>query len=89
LHVINNFREFKNLSTPYLRTTLTNRKEVHDEIRRLINLEMLVTIEFKKIPLLSKTLKLKIHKTIILLVLFYGCEMLFLISNKEHKLNLL
>jgi hypothetical protein len=38
--------------------------------------------------LLSRNLKVKIYKTIILPVVFYGCETLSLISRDEHRLRL-
>jgi hypothetical protein len=37
--------------------------------------------------LLSKNVKVKIYKTIILPVVLYGCEILSLIVREEHKLR--
>jgi hypothetical protein len=37
--------------------------------------------------LLSKNVKVKIYKTIVLPVVLYGCETLSLILRKEHKLR--
>jgi hypothetical protein len=37
--------------------------------------------------LFSKSLKIKIHGTIILLVLLYGCETWSLIPREEHRLK--
>jgi hypothetical protein len=37
--------------------------------------------------LLSKSLKIRIYKTIILLVVLYGCETLSLILREEHRLR--
>jgi len=37
--------------------------------------------------LLSKNLKIKIHRTIILPVVFYGCETCSLILREEHRLR--
>ena len=38
--------------------------------------------------LLSKNLKIKIYRTIILPVVLYGCETLSLIMREEHRLRL-
>jgi hypothetical protein len=49
---------------------------------------MLATIWFSLLcsRLLSRNIKVKIHKTIILLVV-YGCETLFVILREEHRLK--
>jgi hypothetical protein len=39
--------------------------------------------------LLSKNLKIRIHKTIILLVVLYGCETWSLTLREEHRLRML
>jgi hypothetical protein len=37
--------------------------------------------------LISKNLKIKIHKTVILSLVLYGCEIWSLISREEHRLR--
>ena len=57
----------------YLDSLLTNKNSIHDEIKCRIN-----AIIQSKTPLSSrfnsKNLKIKIYKTIILLVVLHGCE---------------
>jgi hypothetical protein len=48
---------------------------------------MLATIQFKTFYPSNTYLKTKIYKTIILLVVLYGCETSFLILGKEHRLR--
>jgi hypothetical protein len=59
----------------YLGMTLTNKNDIHDEIKSRLNLEMLVIIQskiFLASHLISKNLKMKIYKTVILQVVLYG-----------------
>jgi hypothetical protein len=50
---------------------------------------MFATILFRILSsrLLSKTLQIKIYKTIILPVILYGCEILSLTLREEHRLG--
>jgi hypothetical protein len=50
---------------------------------------MPVTIRFRSLSsrLLSKNLRLKVHKTIILLIVLYGCETSSLTQGEEHRLR--
>jgi hypothetical protein len=59
----------------YLGTTLTNKNDIHDEINLL------------SFYLISKNLKIKIYKTVILSVVLYGCETWSLTLREEHRLR--
>jgi UDP-galactopyranose mutase len=61
----------------YLGTTLTNQKDIHDEINRTLNSgnSCYYPVQNRLSSLLiSKNLKIKIYKTVILPVVLYGCE---------------
>ena len=61
----------------YLRTTLTNQNSIQEEIKsRLKSGNVFYHSEQNLVSssLLSKNLKIKIHRTIILPVVLYGCE---------------
>jgi hypothetical protein len=61
----------------YLGTTVTNRNFIHDEIKSRLNSGNVCYISVKKLlssRLLSKYLKIKIYKSIILSVPLYRCE---------------
>jgi hypothetical protein len=49
---------------------------------------MLATFQFTIFCLPFSCLKLKIHKTIILHVVLFGCETWFLIQREEHELSM-
>jgi hypothetical protein len=73
-----------------LGTTLTNQNGIHDEIKsRLISEEcfLLFGPKFLSSRLISKNLKIKIQKAVILPVLMYGCETWSLILREEHRLR--
>jgi hypothetical protein len=53
----------------YLGTTVTNENIIHDNIERLP-----FCSESLLFPSLSKNLKIKMYKTIILPTVWYGCE---------------
>jgi hypothetical protein len=61
----------------YLGTTVTNQNDIHDEIKSRFNsnnacyysLQNLMSSRF-----ISKNVKIKIYKTVILPVVLYGCE---------------
>jgi hypothetical protein len=74
----------------YLGTTLTNQNDIHDEIKSRLNLENACYYSVQNLlssRLISKNLKLKIYKTVILPVVLYGCETWFLTLGEEHRLR--
>jgi hypothetical protein len=74
----------------YLGTTLTNQNDIHDEIKSRLNSGNACyhSIQnFLSSRLISKNLKIKIYKTVILSVVFYGCETLSLTLGEEHRLR--
>jgi hypothetical protein len=61
----------------YLGTTLTNQNDIHDEIESIINSGNACYYSVQNLlssPLISKNLKIKIYKTVILSVVLHGCE---------------
>jgi len=61
----------------YLRTTLTNQNSIQGEIKSRLKLENACYHSMYNLlssGLLSKNLKFKIYRTIILPVVLYGCE---------------
>jgi hypothetical protein len=72
----------------YLGKTLTNQNDIHDEIKSRLNsgnscyysVQSLFSSRFK-----SKSLKIKIYKTLILPVVLYGCETRSLTLREEHR----
>ena len=61
----------------YLGVTVTNTNDIREEIKRRINMRNACYYSLEKILsscLLSKKLKVKTYKTIILPVVLYGCE---------------
>jgi hypothetical protein len=74
----------------YLGTTLTNQNDIHDEIKSRLNSgnawyysvqNLLSTL------LISKNLKIKIYKTVILPVVLYGCETWSVTLREEDRLR--
>jgi hypothetical protein len=74
----------------YLGTTLANQNDIHDEIKNRLNsgngcyhsVENLLSSR-----LISKNLKIKIYKTVILPVVLYGCETWSVTLGEEHRLR--
>jgi hypothetical protein len=61
----------------YLGTTLTNQNDIHDEIKSKFNSGNACCHSVRNLlssRLISKNLKIKIYRTIILSVVLYGCE---------------
>ena len=74
----------------YLGVTVTNTNDIREEIKRRINMGNPCYYSLEKIlssHLLSKKLKVNTYKTIILLVVFYGCETWSLTLREEHRLR--
>jgi hypothetical protein len=74
----------------YLGTTLTNRDDIHDEIKSRLNSGNACYYSVQNLlpsHLLSKKLKIKIYKTVILSVVLYGCETWSLTLREDHRLR--
>ena len=77
---IERVEEFK-----YLGTTLTNQNSIQEEIRRNACCYSVQSLLSSR--LLSKNLKIKIYRTIILPVFLYGCETWSLTLREERRLR--
>ncbi|KAJ4450362.1 hypothetical protein ANN_01783 [Periplaneta americana] len=74
----------------YLGATVTNINDTREEIKRRINMGNACYYSVEKLlssSLLSKTLKVRIYKTVILPVVLYGCETWTLTLREEHRLR--
>jgi hypothetical protein len=74
----------------YLMTTLTNRNNVHDEIKSRLNSGNSCYYSVQNLlssSLISKSLKIKIYKTVILPVVLCGCKIWSLTLREEHRLR--
>ncbi|KAJ4435581.1 hypothetical protein ANN_18197 [Periplaneta americana] len=74
----------------YLGATVTNINGTREEIKRRINMGNACYYSVEKLlssSLLSKNLKVRIYKTVILPVLLYGCETWTLTPREEHRLK--
>jgi hypothetical protein len=74
----------------YLGSTLTDQNCIHEEIRSRLNSGNACFHAVKNLlssRLLSRNVKIKIYKTIILPVVFYGCKNLSLTLREEHRLR--
>ncbi|KAJ4428760.1 hypothetical protein ANN_25753 [Periplaneta americana] len=72
----------------YLGATVTNMNDTREEIKRRINMGNACYYSVEKLlssSLLSKNLKVRIYKTVILPVLLYGCETCTLTLREEHR----
>ena len=79
---IERVEEFK-----YLGTKLTNKNSFQEEIKRRLSLGNYSVQNLLSSSLLSKKLKIKIYRTIILPVVLYGCETWSLTLREEHRLR--
>jgi hypothetical protein len=73
-----------------LGTTLTNQNDIHDEIKSRLNSGNACCYSVQKIlssRIISKNLKIKIYKTVILPVVLYGCETWSLTLREERRLR--
>jgi hypothetical protein len=74
----------------YLGTTLTNQNDIRDEIKNRLNSGNACYYSVQNLlfsRLISKNLKIKIYKTVILPVVLYGCEIWYLTLGEEHRLR--
>jgi hypothetical protein len=74
----------------YLGTTLTNQNDIHDEIKSRLNSGNACSYSVQNLlssRLISKNLKIKIYKTVILPLVLYGCETWSLTLGEEHRLR--
>jgi hypothetical protein len=74
----------------YLGKTLTNQNDIHDEIESILNSGNACYHSVQNLlstRLISKNLKIKIYKTVILPVLLYGCENWSFTLREEHRLR--
>ncbi|KAJ4442305.1 hypothetical protein ANN_12173 [Periplaneta americana] len=75
----------------YLGGTVTNINDTLEEIKRKINMGNACYYSVKKLlssTLLSKNVKVRIYKTVILPVVLYGCETWTLTLREEQRLRL-
>jgi len=82
---IERVEEFK-----YLGTTLTNKNSIHEQIKSRLKLGNACYYSVQNLlysSLISKKLKIKIYKTIILPVVLYGCETWSLTLTDERRLR--
>ena len=82
---IERVEEFK-----YLGTTLTNENSIQKEIKSRLKLGNACYHSLQNLlssSLLSKNLKIKIYRTIILPVVLYGCEIWSLTLTEEYRLR--
>jgi hypothetical protein len=74
----------------FLGTTLTNQNDIHDEIKSRLNSGNACYYSVQNLlssRLISKNLKIKIYKTVILPVVLYGYETWSLTLGEEHSLR--
>ncbi|PNF22964.1 hypothetical protein B7P43_G11390, partial [Cryptotermes secundus] len=74
----------------YLGTTITDRNLIHDEIKRRLNSGNACYHSVQNLlssRLLSKNIKIRIYRTIILSVVLYGCETWSLTLREKHRLR--
>jgi hypothetical protein len=72
----------------YLGTTLTNQNLIQEEIKRRLNSDNVCYHSVKNLlssRLLSKNIKIRINKTILLSVVLYGCETWSLTLREEQR----
>jgi hypothetical protein len=73
----------------YLGTTLTDQNCMHEEIKSRLNSENACyhSVQSLSSRLLSRNVKVKIYKTIILPVVSYGCETWSLTLGEDHRMR--
>ena len=88
--VIENLLFVKVEKFKYLGVTVTKMNDIHEEIKHRIKKGNAWYYSLEKIlpfRLLSKKLKVNTYKTIILLVVLYGCETRSVTLREEHRLS--
>ena len=73
-----------------LGVTVTNTNDIREEIKHTVNMGNACYYSLQKILsfcMLSKKLKFNTYKTIILLVVLYGCETWSLMLREDHRLH--
>jgi hypothetical protein len=71
-------------------TTQIKQNDIHDEIKSSLNLGYSCCYSVHNLLsscLISKNLKIKVYKTVILPVVLYGCEIWSLTLGEEHRLR--
>jgi hypothetical protein len=74
----------------YLGTALTNQISMQEEIKGRLKLANVCYHSVQNLlssSLLPKNLKIKIHRTIILPIVLYGCETWSLTLREDHRLR--
>jgi hypothetical protein len=74
----------------YLGATLTDQNDIHDEIKSRLNSGNACYYSVQNLlssRLISKNLKFKTYKTLLLPVVLYGCETWSLTLREEHRLR--
>jgi hypothetical protein len=76
----------------YLGMALTNQNDIHDEVKSRLksgNVCYYSAQNLSSSRLISRNLKIKIYKTVILPVVLYGCETWSLTLKEEQRLRVL